>query len=70
VDGVATLLEQHVAEEPSLFGRQATNKPVEDGTISRFEEVATPGNHLLRDRMGRLVDQLINKGFVGVNRSR
>jgi hypothetical protein len=69
MDGVTTLPQQHVAEEPSLFWRERTYERVIHIVIRGFEEVAALGNHLLRNRLRCLVDQLINNGFVGVNRS-
>jgi hypothetical protein len=37
--------------------------------VRGFEEEAAPGNQLLHNGVRRFVDQLINNGLVGVNRS-
>jgi len=36
VDAAQTLLQQHVAEEPSLFRREQANKRVEHSMIGRI----------------------------------
>jgi hypothetical protein len=69
VDGAPTFLQQHVAEEPSLFRRKRMNKLAKHSMVRGFEEEAALGNQLLHNGVRRFVDQLINNGFVGVNRS-
>ena len=44
VDTAQTLLQQHAAEEPSLFRRQRANERVEHSMVRGFEEEAAPGN--------------------------
>jgi hypothetical protein len=68
VDSAPTLLQQHAAEEPSLFKRERTNKRIEHSIVRSVEEEAALGYQLLRYGVRRLVDQLINDGLVGVNR--
>jgi hypothetical protein len=45
------------------------NKLFKHSMVRGFEEEAALGNQLLHNGVRRFVDQLINNGFVGVNRS-